>query len=50
MAVCKPYRCGEVVSFYLSLAMELDYFTGVIYEAVLVGGVVGTGRRGCEVL
>ena len=35
---CQLYRCGEVVSFDLSLARGLDYYTGVIYEAVLVGG------------
>jgi len=51
------YGCGEVVSFDLSLARGLDYYTGVIYEAVLcgdakdeageeisVGSVAGGGR------
>ena len=28
----------QVVSFDLSLARGLDYYTGVIYEAVLLGG------------
>jgi len=35
---CQLYRCSEVLSFDLSLARGLDYYTGVIYEAVLVGG------------
>jgi len=35
---CQLYRCGESLSFDLSLARGLDYYTGVIYEAVLVGG------------
>ena len=30
------------VSFDLSLARGLDYYTGVIYEAVLVGGNIGS--------
>lgn len=37
------------ISFDLSLARGLDYYTGVIYEAVLEGGNVGSiaaGRRG----
>jgi len=34
---CDLYDCGENVSFDLSLARGLDYYTGVIYEAVLVG-------------
>merc|ERR1719309_1543552 len=51
------YGCGEVVSFDLGLARGLDYYTGVIYEAVLcgdakdaagedisVGSVAGGGR------
>jgi len=54
---CSLYGCGEVVSFDLSLARGLDYYTGVIYEAVLcgdakdeageeisVGSVAGGGR------
>ena len=54
---CKLYGCGDVVSFDLSLARGLDYYTGVIYEAVLcgdakdeageelrVGSVAGGGR------
>jgi len=51
------YGCSDVVSFDLSLARGLDYYTGVIYEAVLcgdakdangeditVGSVAGGGR------
>merc|ERR1712002_1329395 len=51
------YKCGQFVSFDLSLARGLDYYTGVIYEAVLcgdtkddsgelitVGSVAGGGR------
>merc|ERR1711963_585201 len=51
------YGCGDVVSFDLSLARGLDYYTGIIYEAVLldenvdekgeaihVGSVAGGGR------
>jgi len=34
---CNLYGCGEAVSFDLSLARGLDYYTGVIYEAVLTG-------------
>lgn len=34
---CSIYECGDSVSFDLSLARGLDYYTGVIYEAVLVG-------------
>merc|ERR1712107_854128 len=38
LSYCKLYTCCEVVSFDLSLARGLDYYTGVIYEAVLLGG------------
>jgi len=51
------FGCSEVVSFDLSLARGLDYYTGIIYEAVLldenvdekgeaihVGSVAGGGR------
>eukprot|EP00092_Neocalanus_flemingeri_P043584 GFUD01048064.1.p1 GENE.GFUD01048064.1~~GFUD01048064.1.p1 ORF type:complete len:619 (-),score=180.36 GFUD01048064.1:26-1882(-) len=54
---CDIYGCTDVVSFDLSLARGLDYYTGVIYEAVLcgdakdangeditVGSVAGGGR------
>eukprot|EP00091_Calanus_sinicus_P014522 TRINITY_DN32095_c0_g1_i1.p1 TRINITY_DN32095_c0_g1~~TRINITY_DN32095_c0_g1_i1.p1 ORF type:complete len:231 (-),score=65.30 TRINITY_DN32095_c0_g1_i1:62-682(-) len=54
---CALYGSGDVVSFDLSLARGLDYYTGVIYEAVLcgdarddageeisVGSVAGGGR------
>lgn len=51
------FGCSDVVSFDLSLARGLDYYTGIIYEAVLtddnkdekgeeirVGSVAGGGR------
>merc|ERR1719428_329056 len=48
---CELYGLTERVSFDLSLARGLDYYTGVIYEAilggdeeVLVGSVAGGGR------
>merc|ERR1711874_609067 len=51
---CELYQCLDVVSFDLSLARGLDYYTGIIYEAVLmadnpdeeisVGSVAGGGR------
>merc|ERR550532_906325 len=49
---CNLYGCSDSVSFDLSLARGLDYYTGVIYEAVLggdeeevlVGSVAGGGR------
>lgn len=34
------------ISFDLSLARGLDYYTGVIYEAVLQGSVVGSIAAG----
>merc|ERR1712066_1212103 len=34
---CNLYGCSDSVSFDLSLARGLDYYTGVIYEAVLGG-------------
>ena len=34
---CDIYGCSDVVSFDLSLARGLDYYTGIIYEAVLLG-------------
>ncbi|XP_063986427.1 histidine--tRNA ligase, cytoplasmic isoform X3 [Diachasmimorpha longicaudata] len=45
---CDIYRVTDKVLFDLSLARGLDYYTGVIYEAVLtdseVGSVAGGGR------
>lgn len=54
---CELYKCRENVSFDVSLARGLDYYTGIIYEAVLcgdakdasgepitVGSVAGGGR------
>lgn len=54
---CDLFGCQDVVSFDLSLARGLDYYTGIIYEAVLmdeskdekgeeirVGSVAGGGR------
>jgi histidyl-tRNA synthetase len=38
------YRVTDKVSFDLSLARGLDYYTGVIYEAVLIG----SGQPGDE--
>lgn len=37
---CKLFGCSDVVSFDLSLARGLDYYTGIIYEAVLLGNDV----------
>lgn len=34
---CDLLGCSEAVSFDLSLARGLDYYTGIIYEAVLLG-------------
>jgi histidyl-tRNA synthetase len=36
------------ISFDLSLARGLDYYTGVIYEAVLEGGNVGSIAAGTQ--
>jgi len=49
---CEIYNCLDNVSFDLSLARGLDYYTGAIFEAVLipdkqeetVGSVAGGGR------
>eukprot|EP00040_Diaphanoeca_grandis_P011157 m.57136 g.57136 ORF g.57136 m.57136 type:complete len:509 (-) comp22337_c0_seq5:4105-5631(-) len=43
---CKLYKCLDHVSFDLSLARGLDYYTGVIYEAVLTGANVGSVAGG----
>mmetsp|Transcript_11227 Transcript_11227/g.16990 ORF Transcript_11227/g.16990 Transcript_11227/m.16990 type:complete len:505 (-) Transcript_11227:54-1568(-) len=42
----KAYKCYKYVSFDMSLARGLDYYTGVIYEAVLVGAEVGSVAGG----
>lgn len=34
---CELFGCSDAVSFDLSLARGLDYYTGIIYEAVLLG-------------
>lgn len=34
---CEYYNVADKVSFDLSLARGLDYYTGIIYEAVLCG-------------
>merc|ERR1711881_462999 len=34
---CELYGCSDVVLFDLSMARGLDYYTGIIYEAVLLG-------------
>ena len=43
---CRLYQCDQNVSFDLSLARGLDYYTGVIYEAVMVGQDVGSVAGG----
>lgn len=35
---CDIYGVSDRVSFDMSLARGLDYYTGIIYEAVLTGG------------
>jgi histidyl-tRNA synthetase len=45
----KAYNCLDKISFDFSLARGLDYYTGLIYEAVLtdtdkVGSIAGGGR------
>ena len=37
---CDLLGCSDVVSFDLSLARGLDYYTGIIYEAVLLGIII----------
>ncbi|GAV07018.1 hypothetical protein RvY_16912-2 [Ramazzottius varieornatus] len=55
LSYCELYGVSDVVSFDLSLARGLDYYTGIIYEAVLqgdaltastesVGSIAGGGR------
>lgn len=38
LGYCEIFHISDKVSFDLSLARGLDYYTGVIYEAVLLGG------------
>ncbi|XP_011494003.1 PREDICTED: histidine--tRNA ligase, cytoplasmic isoform X2 [Ceratosolen solmsi marchali] len=40
---CELYQISDKVTFDLSLARGLDYYTGVIFEAVLTGDNVGVG-------
>ncbi|XP_066597424.1 histidine--tRNA ligase-like [Prorops nasuta] len=40
---CQIYNVIDKVKFDLSLARGLDYYTGVIYEAILTGDDVGVG-------
>ncbi|EFN84523.1 Histidyl-tRNA synthetase, cytoplasmic [Harpegnathos saltator] len=40
---CSIYKILDKVKFDLSLARGLDYYTGVIYEAILCGDDVGVG-------
>eukprot|EP01134_Creolimax_fragrantissima_P008076 CFRG8076T1 len=40
------YGCIDKISFDMSLARGLDYYTGVIYEAVIVDGHVGSVAGG----
>ncbi|XP_037087115.1 histidine--tRNA ligase, cytoplasmic-like isoform X2 [Pollicipes pollicipes] len=48
LGYCQLYGVAEHVRFDMSLARGLDYYTGVIYEAVLadgdVGSIAGGGR------
>ncbi|XP_019869010.2 histidine--tRNA ligase, cytoplasmic isoform X2 [Aethina tumida] len=41
---CEIYGTSDKVSFDLSLARGLDYYTGIIYEAVLMGKSDGKGE------
>ena len=43
---CTLFRCNNRISFDLSLARGLDYYTGVIYEAIMVGQDVGSVAGG----
>jgi hypothetical protein len=36
---CQLFGCLDHVSFDLSLARGLDYYTGAIYEAILIPGL-----------
>ncbi|XP_012528229.1 histidine--tRNA ligase, cytoplasmic isoform X1 [Monomorium pharaonis] len=40
---CGIYRILDKIKFDLSLARGLDYYTGVIYEAILSGDDIGVG-------
>ncbi|XP_014474743.1 PREDICTED: histidine--tRNA ligase, cytoplasmic isoform X2 [Dinoponera quadriceps] len=40
---CGLYKILDKVKFDLSLARGLDYYTGVIYEAILCGDEIGVG-------
>ena len=40
---CDIFRVTDKVTFDLSLARGLDYYTGVIFEAILIGDDVGVG-------
>ncbi|XP_076176781.1 histidine--tRNA ligase isoform X2 [Ptiloglossa arizonensis] len=40
---CNIFKITNKVTFDLSLARGLDYYTGVIFEAVLIGDDVGVG-------
>ncbi|XP_015435041.1 PREDICTED: histidine--tRNA ligase, cytoplasmic isoform X1 [Dufourea novaeangliae] len=40
---CNIFQVTDKVKFDLSLARGLDYYTGVIFEAVLIGDDVGVG-------
>ncbi|XP_015593261.1 histidine--tRNA ligase, cytoplasmic isoform X3 [Cephus cinctus] len=40
---CDIYKLTDKISFELSLARGLDYYTGIIYEAVLIGDNVEVG-------
>ncbi|XP_072748275.1 histidine--tRNA ligase, cytoplasmic isoform X2 [Anoplolepis gracilipes] len=40
---CKIFKVLDKIKFDLSLARGLDYYTGVIYEAILCGDDIGVG-------
>ncbi|XP_012263177.2 histidine--tRNA ligase isoform X1 [Athalia rosae] len=40
---CEIYKLSDKIVFDLSLARGLDYYTGVIYEAILTGDGIGVG-------
>ncbi|XP_035919439.1 histidine--tRNA ligase, cytoplasmic isoform X1 [Anopheles stephensi] len=46
---CDIFQVANRVSFDLSLARGLDYYTGVIYEAVLLGSGAGGGAEEEEI-
>eukprot|EP01107_Rhizomastix_libera_P009041 TRINITY_DN2480_c0_g1_i1.p1 TRINITY_DN2480_c0_g1~~TRINITY_DN2480_c0_g1_i1.p1 ORF type:complete len:512 (+),score=137.13 TRINITY_DN2480_c0_g1_i1:1446-2981(+) len=43
---CEAFGCIEKIRFDLSLARGLDYYTGLVFEAVFVGAQVGSVSGG----